>query len=67
MMLRGRAYFQTSSHDGNITTSKVTLTPRVKDSGQLIRCQASNPLLRNSIEDLWRLKIRCKCRSAAVV
>ncbi|XP_043241733.1 nephrin-like isoform X1 [Amphibalanus amphitrite] len=49
---------QTSSHDGNVTTSKVTLTPRIEDSGQLIRCQASNPLLRNSIEDLWRLKIR---------
>ncbi|XP_037072920.1 nephrin-like isoform X2 [Pollicipes pollicipes] len=49
---------QTSSHDGNVTTSKVTLTPKVKDSGQIIRCQASNPHLSDTIEDLWRLKIR---------
>jgi hypothetical protein len=56
------ALFQTSP-DGNVTTSTLTFSPQVDDSGKSLTCRAENRHISGSAqEDTWTLNVHCKYR-----
>lgn len=47
-----------TSPDGNTTTNTVTFVPIMEDSGKIVTCRASTPLIDEStLEDGWKLNI----------
>ncbi|CAG2054032.1 unnamed protein product [Timema podura] len=49
---------ETTSPDGNVTTSTLTLAPQVDDSGKSLTCRANNPHITGSaLEDTWGLSV----------
>ncbi|KAI5740684.1 hypothetical protein M8J76_006133 [Diaphorina citri] len=54
---------ETTSQDGNSTTSTLSIVPNKYDSGRRLSCRAENPLINDSsplFSDDWDLQIQCK-------
>ncbi|XP_023707814.1 synaptogenesis protein syg-2 isoform X4 [Cryptotermes secundus] len=49
---------ETTSNDGNTTTSTLSLTPKKEDAGKYLSCQAMNTIFqKEGLEDGWKLEI----------
>ncbi|XP_052743181.1 uncharacterized protein LOC112053108 [Bicyclus anynana] len=50
---------ETTSSDGNVTSSILTLVPSIEDAGRVLSCRAVQPTLSHSThEDGWKLEIQ---------
>ncbi|KAG8260002.1 hypothetical protein J6590_106811, partial [Homalodisca vitripennis] len=52
---------ETTSNDGNTTTSTLSFTVTKEDSGKNLTCRAENPTVSSEIlETTWTLHVHCK-------
>ena len=52
---------QEAEYGGKSTVSRLTITPMVKDHGQIYACRATNVLLEQAVSDAVTLNVLCKC------
>ncbi|VEN57613.1 unnamed protein product, partial [Callosobruchus maculatus] len=49
---------ETTSSDGNTTTSTLSLVPKKEDDGKFLTCKAENKIMSiEALEDSWKLDI----------
>ncbi|XP_071543726.1 uncharacterized protein [Panulirus ornatus] len=48
---------ETTSADGNVTTSNLAFTPKPQDNGSFLRCIAETRPVSTSMEDVWNLTV----------